>query len=139
MNPAAKNAKGQTASFVAAWADNAELLGVLLDSGVDIHLQNAPWANGLTAAWAATEHCRDKGKAMRVLLDKGLDPKFLMADWTLLMRAAVNGCAETARLLIERGAEVNARLRSGHTALKLAKMYSGANVVPVLLAAGAKE
>lgn len=76
---------------------------------------------------------------MRVLLDKGLDPKFRQADWTLLMRAAMNGCVETARILIERGAEVNARLNGGQTALKLAKMYYGKNVVPVLLAAGATE
>jgi ankyrin repeat protein/mono/diheme cytochrome c family protein len=141
MNPAAKNAKGQTASFVAAWNDNAELLGLLLDGGVDIHLKNAPWGGSQSAAWAATESCRgDKGKAMRVLLDKGLDPKFKQADWTLLMRAASNGCAGTARVLIERGAEVNARLNSGQTALKLANSYArGSDVIAVLIAAGAKE
>lgn len=140
MNPAAKNVKGETASYVAAWNDSAEVLGILLDGGVDIHLKNAPWAGAQSAPWAATQNCRKgDGKVMRVLLDKGLEPKFKQGDWTLLMRAATNGCADTVRILIERGAEVNARLNSGQTALKLAKMYSGGNVIPVLLAAGATE
>ena len=140
MNPAAKDAKGETALAVAAYTDNGEVLGILLDQGVDIHLKNAPWGVYQTAPMAALTFCRGKSQAMRVMLDKGLDPNLRQSDLTLLMTAAMNGCSETAQLLIDRGADVNARQSDGSTALKLAKIYSGKkDIVPILLTAGAKE
>ncbi len=56
---------------------------------------------------------------------------------TDLMGAAEEGRADTVRLLIEFGADVNARDEAGQTALMEAALMDGAEIVQLLLAAGA--
>lgn len=60
---------------------------------------------------------------------------------TLLLRAAATDLlpADIAKILIERGADVNATLANGQTALTLARLRGNAAVVDVLRKAGATE
>lgn len=140
MSPAARHATGQTAMYVAASTDNVEALRVLAERGADLNMPNAPWAGATTPVFAAVENCRGRRAALAYMLDHGVNVNHRFGEWTLLMKAASNGCIESSKLLVDRGADVNARLSSGGwTALRLAKAYGGGAAVPVLLAAGARE
>jgi hypothetical protein len=58
---------------------------------------------------------------LRQALDTGLDPNLANQNgWTLLMLAAVEGDVAVGRLLIERGADINARNNKEDSALTLA-------------------
>ena len=54
------------------------------------------------------------------------------------MLAAEYGLTEFARLLLEKGADINARTDKKVTALKMAKWKKSAEIVEMLKAAGAK-
>jgi ankyrin repeat protein len=59
--------------------------------------------------------------ALRAALDAGLDPDLANQNrWTLLMLAAVEGDVPIGRLLIEKGASINARNNKEESALTLA-------------------
>jgi hypothetical protein len=58
---------------------------------------------------------------LRQALDTGLDPNLANQNgWTLLMLAAVEGDVSIGRLLIEKGAGINARNNKEDSALTLA-------------------
>ena len=77
--------------------------------------------------------------AVRTLLRDGADPNVAQGDgMSALHIAAEEGNAEIARLLLDRGAKVEARTRlGGYTPLHLASGNAHASVVDVLLGAGA--
>ncbi|HZL26366.1 MAG TPA: ankyrin repeat domain-containing protein [Acidobacteriaceae bacterium] len=59
--------------------------------------------------------------ALRTALDQHLDPNLANSNgWTLLMLAAVEGAVPLGRLLIERGAAVDAKNGKGESALSIA-------------------
>ena len=59
--------------------------------------------------------------ALRAALEAGLDPNLANQNgWTLLMLAAVEGHVAIGRLLIEKGADLNARNNKQDNALTLA-------------------
>ncbi|HUS04995.1 MAG TPA: ankyrin repeat domain-containing protein, partial [Bryobacteraceae bacterium] len=74
---------------------------------------------------------------VKLLLEKGADPKVRDRDGqTTILRAAYNGDAETMKLLLARGVDVNARAR-GTTALLDAINRNDGVIVDLLLAHGA--
>lgn len=81
---------------------------------------------------------------MRLLLEKGFDPNTVWRDRTALYAAVGSGDIEMIRLLLDHGAEINAKANiAGHTGhkrspLKLATRYGGINTVVFLLERGAK-
>jgi hypothetical protein len=58
---------------------------------------------------------------------------------SLLMAAAQGGLGDVVRLLIERGADANATMQGGFTALHLAARHGGGSIVRALLNAGADQ
>jgi ankyrin repeat protein len=82
----------------------------------------------------------DNGATEGVVRMLDEDPQLLsmvMRGETLLMRAAKGPSVGMVRLLLDKGAEVNATTDYGHTALHLAAMYGNDEVVPILLLSGA--
>jgi hypothetical protein len=64
--------------------------------------------------------------------------------WTLLMQAALHRNAELVQLLLDKGADVNAKTKSAFTAISAAKLCeaddeAAVNIIKMLKAAGAKE
>jgi ankyrin repeat protein len=78
--------------------------------------------------------------ALRFLLDHGADPELRFGEGgrTMLFTAAAFDSEPAIRLLIERGADVNARDEGGRTALHLAAYEGRPRAAAALLAAGAE-
>ena len=70
-------------------------------------------------------------------LDEGADINAKDGDFTLLMKAAMEGYLKTAKLLIDKGAEIDARTNEGTSALMAASMGGYTKIVELLLNAGA--
>ena len=74
---------------------------------------------------------------VNVWLDAGANVHFSKLGWTPLMRASRNGHTEVARLLLERGAELEAKDPDGRTSLMWAAFNGHTEVVCLLLDRGA--
>ncbi len=72
--------------------------------------------------------------SLREALDNGLNPNLSNRfSWTILMCAAMKGNVVIGRMLIERGAELNARNMHRDTPLSLAIQFGHAPFVDLLL------
>jgi ankyrin repeat protein len=79
--------------------------------------------------------------AARLLLEAGADPRAAARNpmgVTALHAAAAARDAETARALLDRGAEVDARQQMGYTALHAAAQHGDVALVDLLLSRGAE-
>lgn len=80
----------------------------------------------------------DYPATIRELVALGADPNFANHRGATPLMSAHWG-PETTKVLLELGAEVNAKDKSGYTALKWAKTYGTTEVIKILLDAGAKD
>ena len=71
------------------------------------------------------------------LLDEGADINAKDGGLTLLTKAATEGYLKTAKLLIDKGAEVDARTNEGTSALMVASSGGYTKIVELLVNAGA--
>jgi ankyrin repeat protein len=155
----AKDETGTTALMHSALNADIGVMKLLLDKGATVNAQNKSGATAML--WAL--HDPDK---VKLLLDSGAkvpDAAVFVAvtipgasrtvknladkranfnanngGYTPLMAAMRSGNAETIRLLIEQGADVRAKTKSGYTALYGAASWPGnAAVVRLLLEKGA--
>jgi ankyrin repeat protein len=108
-NPNVRNTLETTPLLEAAFHSNSEIIKVLLDAGAD---PNAAGADGQTPLMIVARGTNVA--AARMLLDKGANPnaRESQRQQTALMWAAANNQGPQAtmlRLLVERGADVNAK------------------------------
>jgi ankyrin repeat protein len=102
----------------------------LLDCGVDVNADLFDFK----PLHVAAAYCRVD--IMRILLERGANPNavtYLVKNTPLHLAS----CAEAARLLLERGANIEARNDAGSTPLHLAAMHCQVDVARVLIEAGA--
>jgi ankyrin repeat protein len=114
---------GATALDVAVKRGDLSVVEVLLENGVKVAPVGPP---------------RMRAEFGKVSRSMGFSGGFIRS-WTPLMHAAGSGNVEIARLLLAKGADVNAKTKEGRTALSTAIQEGHAEVVALLKAVGAKE
>jgi ankyrin repeat protein len=130
----ARDNRGKTALMSAVWGGDLKVVQLLLDWGADA---NAKTIGGRTALMEAASR------------DRQLEDNWYFGLWPLF-RALLHGAAvgrypdgredpQIVRLLIRKGADVNAKDQDGWTALKRAQKRGSAEIVEMLKAHGAKE
>lgn len=125
-----------TALIEAARVGDAESIRLLVSKGADV---NAATANGVTALTEAVLFGRSNVAAYLLANGASVKIRASVIEHPVLSLAAMRGDAGIAKMLIEKGAEVNAQDAMGHTPLMWAA-YSdrGApELVRTLIAAGA--
>ncbi|WIM06356.1 MAG: ankyrin repeat domain-containing protein [Candidatus Nitricoxidivorans perseverans] len=121
-----------TGLMIGAWEGNIAMMELFLARGADIHRTNRFGEQALQlAAW--------KGhiEAVRWLLDRGAAASRKGMEWSALHYAVFAGRKEIARLLVNRGADVNARVPNGSTVLMMAAREAQEDLARMLVDAGA--
>ena len=116
-----------------AGAQSTAIIRALLDGGADLHLTTVDGTTPLMVA-AGLGRCTfqpgiQRGRrsasaeaSVTVLLDAGADVNAINeADFTALHGAAMRGLDEVIKILVDRGAHINARDYRGRTAYRLAE------------------
>jgi hypothetical protein len=110
-----------------------QALTALIRAGADPAQQSPNVGSPLGVALGA-----EKPDYVRAFLDGGVDPNFRLQTTPILFKAATHHTFDTLKLLMERGADVNARDRLGGTALTEAFGSLQLDVVDYLLDHGAR-
>ncbi|MBV9506634.1 MAG: ankyrin repeat domain-containing protein [Acidobacteriia bacterium] len=136
-DPGVKHGDGETALMTAARAGNPEVVNLLLAHGAEVNPKET-WRGQTALMWAAAEghrevvatlleHGADVNAKSEVFDFTGLKPKagsvpmnFPRGGFTALLFAARQGDLESARLLVEHGADVNLGDPDGTTPLIVA-------------------
>jgi ankyrin repeat protein len=123
----ARDRRGATLLMHAAAFGTADAVKALLDAGADVNARNSFEATALV--WGAADS--DK---VRLLVEHGanVNTRTKLGRTPLMVAAACDGCSETVRYLLSKGADA-----SGVGALQLAALAGDAKSVGLLLAAGA--
>jgi ankyrin repeat protein len=130
--PKTRDARGNSPLMYAAALGSLESMRLLLDAGADPNIANAFAATPLM--WCAGDAAK-----VRLLLSNGanVNVRSSLGRTPLLIAAAYDGATEAAKLLIEKGAAVNARDKSGMSVLEQAATSNHIELVRLLLAKGA--
>jgi ankyrin repeat protein len=133
-DPNSADAAGTTALHWAVELNDLDKTDALIRAGADVKATNRYGVPPITAA------CIYASRAIvERLLDAGVDPNTALPEGeTSLMTAARTGGLEVVKLLLERGADVNAREQwKGQTALMWAAAQKHGGVAEILIAHGA--
>lgn len=121
-----------TGLMIGAWEGNIAMMELFLARGADIHRVNRHGEQALQlAAW------RGQIEAVRWLLDHGASASRADRAWSALHYAVFAGHDAVARLLIERGADINARAPNDATVLMMAAREGREGLARALVEAGA--
>jgi ankyrin repeat protein len=130
--PQSRDGRGNTPLLYAAAVGSLDSMRLLLDAGADPNAANSVGATPLM--WSASDTAK-----VRLLLAKRakVNARSLLGETPLLIAAAYDGSLETARLLIENGADVNARDKGGVSALENAAGNNNVALARLLIEKGA--
>jgi ankyrin repeat protein len=137
-DPNTRDNIGYTPMIRAASGDHVEVMILLKKHGATLQSRTYEeyFGGGSTALHRAAILCQRS--AVRWLLENGVDANAEDAyGATPLMGVASRDCIEVARLLIDHGADVNARSQTG-TALRWAAAFGTMEMIELLIESGAK-
>ncbi|KAI4086273.1 MAG: hypothetical protein LQ344_007691 [Seirophora lacunosa] len=124
----------------AAIGGHTETIAALLDAGAEVNEQDVGYyGSALIAAIVGSNH-----DAVRLLLERGADPALrsvragLKYQYPIIAAARLWGNGEEVQMLIDAGADVNARGGIYHTALQAAAVDGNDETMRVLVDAGAE-
>lgn len=121
-----------TGLMIAAWRGDIPMMELLVARGADVNKANALGERALMhAAW------RGHTNAVKWLLARGARVDSEPMHWSALHYAVFAGHGEVAALLIEHGADINARSTNGSSVLMMAVYEGHEQLVRQLLARGA--
>lgn len=121
-----------TGLMIGAWEGNIAMMELFLSRGADIHHVNRHGEQALQlAAW------RGRTEAVRWLLDRGASVSRAGKAWSALHYAVFAGHEDIARLLMARGADIDARAPNDATVLMMAAREGREPLVRALVEAGA--
>ena len=131
LDPNQLDPRGQPALIVALQGESLKVAKVLWDAkGIDVDLRNRVGETPLMMAALKAET-----DAVDALLAHGA--KVRKDGWSPLHYAATGGSAAIVKLLLSKGAALEARSPNGTTPLMMAARYGNEEAVDALLAAGA--
>jgi len=132
----AAHGDGATALHWAAYNDDLEMVKILLDAGANV--KAATREGAITPIFMACTN--GDGPMIEALLRAGAEAKSVKSNGTTaLMTAAASGSAEAVKILIEHGADINAKEAVyGQTALMFAAALNRDSVIKVLMEHGAE-
>lgn len=126
----ATDESGNSALMYAASKHNTDTVRLLLEKGA---APNPDDYNGATALMGAASWWEEKSETLANLNKQKLDE----ATHLDLLFGAGHVTIDTVKLLIEHGAEINAKDKYGRTALMIASMYGHPDTVKLLIESGA--
>ena len=131
LDPNQLDPRGQPALIVALQTESVKVAKVLMDAkGADVDIRNRAGETPLMMAALKAEV-----DAVDALLAHGAAVQ--KDGWSPLHYAATGGSAAIVKLLLARGAVLEARSPNGSTPLMMAARYGNEEAVDALLAAGA--
>ncbi len=121
-----------TGLMIAAWEGNVEMMELFFSRGANVNRTNQNEETALMlAAW------RGQIEAVKWLLERGARLDRPGLAWSPLHYAVFNGHDAVAKLLIERGANVNARSTNGSSPLMMAAREGKDRLAKLLIERGA--
>ena len=135
--------KGNTAFIQTGYAQNfaPDLFRLLADAGADVHAVNKSGENALMIALANGHGYKHGPQNIKILVNEyGLRPTPELADGStaLTIAASANQSVEILRLLVEAGADVNAKNADGWTPLMIYAAHSlNKGAIDYLISVGA--
>ena len=121
-----------TGLMIAAWRGDIPMMELLVSRGADVNKANALGERAIMhAAW------QGRAAAVKWLLAKGARINSEPMRWSALHYAVFAGHGEIATLLLENGADINARSTNGSSVLMMAVYEGHEQLVKQLLARGA--
>jgi uncharacterized protein len=121
-----------TGLMIAAWHGNIPMMELLVRRGADVNKTNQLGERALMhASW------RGQADAVKWLLAHGARVNSDAMHWSALHYAVFAGRGEVATVLLERGADINARSTNGSSVLMMAVYEGHEDLVKLLLARGA--
>ena len=121
-----------TGLMIAAWRGDIPMMELLVARGADVNKTNALGERALLhASW------RGQAAAVKWLLAHGARVDSEPMQWGALHYAVFAGHGEVAKLLLDNGADINARSTNGSSVLMMAVYEGHEDLVRQLLARGA--
>lgn len=131
----------QRAMFKAVKHNDVNTVKAILDAGYKVNKRFSYTWLITPLGFAAMFDCPDVAS---LLIQRGAPVKGMLSNCghtnhTPIMIAALNGSIETAKILIQAGADVNATSANGNTALKMAELRGFVDMERFLIQHGAKR